>query len=704
MQSASATTPPQVNLCSTGNYILLSNAVTNAATTHITSQYPGTLVGASDPVELAALSGSEEGTVTNEANSGAHTSAVTDLRNALDSMTALAASGNAMLTTELSSENFGSFPLGTFGPGVYTAPASMNVVASKIITLDAEGNPDARFYFVIGAAFTVGASVSVQLINGAQAQNVFWVVGTQAGDMTLGASSILVGNFLVAGTATLGASIQLTGRVLVTGSLTLGASDVIQGIAPAAGCFTSPPVSDPKAQTISFDTPTAMVVGQPDQSLAVSASSGLAVTLTTNSSSICTIVAGKLHAVAAGACTLTASQAGSANFLPASAVSQSITINAAAILAITFSDLTLVAATVGASYSDFVAARTWSDSSLTNQVVSYALTSGTLPVGLTFDTTTGYITGTLDISTVATPVTLTFRASSPGYPSTDSGPISITINAAPIVLTAQSITFGALTAMVVGQPDQSLAVSASSGLAVILTTNSSSICTIVSGKLHAVSAGTCTITAAQAGNATFAAATSVTRTMKVSAAPVVLTAQSITFGALTAMVVGQPDQSLTVSASSGLAVTLTTNSSYICTIVAGKLHSVAGGACTVTASQAGSTIFAAAAKVAQSTSVTVPPAVLTIAFTRWILGTGKIGYSYSDYVQAKTYSGTKLSAKTVTYSLTGALPLGLSFKASSGYFSGVISKMAVAGTYTLTIVASSVGYPSQQISVNLIVA
>ena len=97
MQSASATTPPQVNLCSTGNYILLSNAVTNAATTHITSQYPGTLVGASDPVELAALCGSEEGNVTNEANSGAHTSAVTDLRNALDSMTALAASGNAML-------------------------------------------------------------------------------------------------------------------------------------------------------------------------------------------------------------------------------------------------------------------------------------------------------------------------------------------------------------------------------------------------------------------------------------------------------------------------------------------------------------------------------------------------------------------------------------------------------------------------------
>ena len=72
--------------------------------------------------------------------------------------------------------------------------------------------------------------------------------------------------------------------------------------------------------------------------------------------------------------------------------------------------------------------------------------------------------------------------------------------------TAQTITFTQPAAMTVGQADQTLTASASSALAVSLATNNTAICTIVIGKLHAVAAGSCIVTATQAGNATFAGA------------------------------------------------------------------------------------------------------------------------------------------------------------------------------------------------------
>ena len=68
---------------------------------------------------------------------------------------------------------------------------------------------------------------------------------------------------------------------------------------------------------------------------------------------------------------------------------------------------------------------------------------------------------------------------------------------------------------------------------------------------RSVTAGTCTITASQAGNSTYAAATSVSQSFTVNAAA--LKSQTITFNPIAAQTVGK---SLTVSAtaSSGLPV------------------------------------------------------------------------------------------------------------------------------------------------------
>ena len=80
-------------------------------------------------------------------------------------------------------------------------------------------------------------------------------------------------------------------------------------------------------QTISFTQPANMKVGQADQALTVSTSgAGLTVSLTTSPTSVCTIVAGKLHAVGKGTCSITATQTGNASYAAATAVTKKITI------------------------------------------------------------------------------------------------------------------------------------------------------------------------------------------------------------------------------------------------------------------------------------------------------------------------------------------------------------------------------------------
>jgi hypothetical protein len=72
----------------------------------------------------------------------------------------------------------------TLGPGIYTsAPGTYGITAGPLI-LDGQGNPNATFVFQMATSLTVGSSSggseSVFLINGAQAKNVFWQVGSAA--------------------------------------------------------------------------------------------------------------------------------------------------------------------------------------------------------------------------------------------------------------------------------------------------------------------------------------------------------------------------------------------------------------------------------------------------------------------------------------------------------------------------------------------
>jgi hypothetical protein len=70
----------------------------------------------------------------------------------------------------------------TLYPGVYTNHTTVKITAGDL-TLDAQGDPNASWVFQIGSSLTVGEAGqprNIILSGGAQASNIFWVVGSSA--------------------------------------------------------------------------------------------------------------------------------------------------------------------------------------------------------------------------------------------------------------------------------------------------------------------------------------------------------------------------------------------------------------------------------------------------------------------------------------------------------------------------------------------
>ncbi|MET1076060.1 MAG: ice-binding family protein [Umezawaea sp.] len=120
----------------------------------------------------------------------------------------------------------------TRGPGVYESPAGTFGITGTLV-LDAAGDPDAVFLFKAASTLITAATSSVQLVNGAQADNVFWRVGSSA---TLGAGSTLRGTVMALASITVGAGTTVDGRVLArTAAVTLDSSTITRPAAAVTG-------------------------------------------------------------------------------------------------------------------------------------------------------------------------------------------------------------------------------------------------------------------------------------------------------------------------------------------------------------------------------------------------------------------------------------------------------------------------------------
>jgi hypothetical protein len=104
--------------------------------------------------------------------------------------------------------NSGSLGGQTLARGVYKATT---FTINGEVTLDGRGDPGAVFIFQAGSTLTTGALSRVNLIDGAQACNVFWQVGSSA---TLGAASSFAGSILAYTSISMGAAVSMEGRAL----------------------------------------------------------------------------------------------------------------------------------------------------------------------------------------------------------------------------------------------------------------------------------------------------------------------------------------------------------------------------------------------------------------------------------------------------------------------------------------------------------
>jgi hypothetical protein len=111
----------------------------------------------------------------------------------------------------------------TVTAGIYTFSSSAAITG--VLTLNGGGNPNAVFVFIVPSTFTTATSAIVALANGAQAGNVYWIVGTSA---TLGISSYVVGNIIANTSVTMDTSAILEGRAFaLTGAVTLDTNVVV---------------------------------------------------------------------------------------------------------------------------------------------------------------------------------------------------------------------------------------------------------------------------------------------------------------------------------------------------------------------------------------------------------------------------------------------------------------------------------------------
>lgn len=110
----------------------------------------------------------------------------------------------------------------TLAPGVYCFASS--AANTGLLQLDAMGNANAVWVFQIASTLITGSASTVSIINGGQACNVFWQVGSSA---TLGTTTTFVGNILALTSITLQTGASLSGRALAqTGTVTLASNAV----------------------------------------------------------------------------------------------------------------------------------------------------------------------------------------------------------------------------------------------------------------------------------------------------------------------------------------------------------------------------------------------------------------------------------------------------------------------------------------------
>jgi len=199
-----------VPLASAASYaVLASSTVTSTGATAITGDLglsPGTSVTGFPPGTITGLKN-----VTTPSAAGAKANLTVAYNNA-------SARSNCPVTVA------GNIGGQTLTPGLYKSTSSL-AISSGDLTLSAAGNPNGVFIFQVASALTTTSGRAVILAGGAQAANVFWVIGSSA---TLGTTSVMKGTVMAYDSISMLTGSVLDGRALAdTGEVSLAGSTIV---------------------------------------------------------------------------------------------------------------------------------------------------------------------------------------------------------------------------------------------------------------------------------------------------------------------------------------------------------------------------------------------------------------------------------------------------------------------------------------------
>jgi hypothetical protein len=503
--------------------------------------------------------------------------------------------------------------------------ATMLISGTCIIDANQAGNT------TYAAAPQVSQSFSV---NGEAQTIAFANPGTQTVGTPLTLSATASSGLVITYTSQTASVCTVSGSaatMLTSGTCTIQAAQAGNASYAAATAVSQSFSVNAESQTITFANPGTQTVGTP-LTLSATASSNLAITYTSQTTSVCTVSGSTATMLTAGSCTIQAAQAGNSSYLAATPVSETFTVNLES-QTITFASPG--AQTVGTPL-------TLSATASSNLAVSYDSTTPTVCT-VSGTAATMLIAGTCTIEAT--------QAGNASYAAAPTASQTFTVNGE-----AQTITFGPIAGQAVGTP-LTLSATASSGLGVTFASLTSSVCSVTGTTATFSTTGTCTIQATQTGNASYAAATSVSQSFTVSAE-----SQTITFNSIPTQTVGTP-LTLSATATSSLGVTFASLTSSVCSVSGTTATMLTSGTCTIQATQAGNSSYAPATPVPQS--FTVNAAAQTITFNT--IPTQTVGTPL-------TLTATASSGLTITYS---------SLTTPVCTVSGTTATMLIAGTCTI---------------------
>ena len=243
---SAATSSSAVGLGAADSFVVLAGAgVTNTGPTTLNGDI-GTF-----PTTSESGTGSLTITGTDHAGDAVTQQAKNDLVTAYDS-----AAGQGP-TTAVAADLAGL----TLTPGVYNSASSLGL--SGNLTLNAGGDPNAVFIFQAASALTTASGSSITLINGAQACNVFWQIGSSA---TIGTGSSFRGTVLALTSITLTTGATVEGRVLArNGAVTLDTNTITAPRCVTAAATTATTATTAATTTVAATTTTTTATTTPAQ-------------------------------------------------------------------------------------------------------------------------------------------------------------------------------------------------------------------------------------------------------------------------------------------------------------------------------------------------------------------------------------------------------------------------------------------------------